>query len=224
MTRLLPPSFNRRLVLGVMGISVLMFGTPWELTGVFGIDAIAAAQVIKDNSAITVPAEPPVKPEVVLSAEHQKLCRVGVGDTMPELAITNTKGQKQTLAELLGKKLTVVLFWNANHRYALAEFEHLQREVMQPFVDSGVVVVAIHVGPPPENYAALIEKQGKGIICLIDADQTAFKQIASSKLPRTYLLDRSGKILWFDIEYSRTTRYDLKNAVRYYLAPPPKAK
>jgi hypothetical protein len=42
--------------------------------------------------------------------------------------------------------------------------------------------------------------------------------VASEKLPRTYLLDASGKILWFDIEYSRTTRQQLLSAIRFSLA------
>jgi hypothetical protein len=36
-------------------------------------------------------------------------------------------------------------------------------------------------------------------------------------LPRTYLLDSSGKILWFDLEYSRSTRRELNQAIRYVL-------
>ena len=33
---------------------------------------------------------------------------------------------------------------------------------------------------------------------LLDADGKAFAQVGSEKLPRTFVLDPSGKILWFD--------------------------
>ena len=53
--------------------------------------------------------------------------------------------------------------------------------------------------------------------CLVDADRAYFRQVATEKLPRTYLLDRNGKILWFDLEYSRSMRRELQNAIQYYL-------
>ena len=37
------------------------------------------------------------------------------------------------------------------------------------------------------------------------------------RVSRTYLLDAQGKILWLDMEYSRATRYDLRNALHFYL-------
>jgi hypothetical protein len=52
---------------------------------------------------------------------------------------------------------------------------------------------------------------------LSDKDGAAHKQVATSKLPRSYLLDPSGKILWFDLEYSPTTRRDLAQAIRFTL-------
>ncbi len=36
-------------------------------------------------------------------------------------------------------------------------------------------------------------------------------------MPRTYLVDSQGKILWFDMEYSRSTRRDLRDAIRVVL-------
>jgi len=52
---------------------------------------------------------------------------------------------------------------------------------------------------------------------LLDADGSAMAKVGLEKLPRTYLLDAQGKILWFDIEYSRSTRRELLEAVRFVL-------
>jgi hypothetical protein len=38
-------------------------------------------------------------------------------------------------------------------------------------------------------------------------------------MPRTYLLDPTGKILWFDVEYSRSTRRDLSEALDAMVGP-----
>jgi hypothetical protein len=56
---------------------------------------------------------------------------------------------------------------------------------------------------------------------VLDSDGTALALVAADKprlMPRTFLLDKTGKILWFDIEYSRTTRRDLHQALRFLLS------
>ena len=58
----------------------------------------------------------------------------------------------------------------------------------------------------------------------LDADGNAFAQVGSQKLPRTYLLDPTGKILWFDIEYSLGTRRELNQALRAVAGEPQPAK
>ena len=48
---------------------------------------------------------------------------------------------------------------------------------------------------------------------LVDAKGKAFAQVGSRHLPRTFVLDPSGKIVWFDIEYSLATRRELQQAL-----------
>ena len=52
---------------------------------------------------------------------------------------------------------------------------------------------------------------------LLDSDGKYFDKLASAKVLRTYLLDSAGKILWFDVEYSRSTRRDLLAAIEVAL-------
>jgi hypothetical protein len=54
---------------------------------------------------------------------------------------------------------------------------------------------------------------------LLDAEGRAFAEVGSEKLPRTYLVDAQGKILWFDIEYSLSTRRELHQALRAVVGP-----
>ena len=59
----------------------------------------------------------------------------------------------------------------------------------------------------------MCKENGAGSLCLLDANQKYFAQLACRKLPRTYLLDAQGKILRLDLEYLRATGYDLRNAL-----------
>ena len=56
------------------------------------------------------------------------------------------------------------------------------------------------------------------IVSLVDKDEELFSQFASTGGPRTYLLDKDGTILWFDIEYSQSMQRELENALNYYLS------
>ena len=62
-----------------------------------------------------------------------------------------------------------------------------------------------------------VEKLDARFPNLLDDKGVALGAVATRKLPRTYLLDASGKILWFDIEYSNTTRRELREAIQFVL-------
>ncbi|MHB8969687.1 MAG: peroxiredoxin family protein [Pirellulaceae bacterium] len=162
------------------------------------------------------PASEIHEPILVLSKDHRDTCLVFQGDAVPPGTLPDAGGQGHSLLESLGKKLTVIVFWNANNPYSLDQFQEMQNDIV-PLCEQGVQAIAIHVGPPPQDYAQLCSDNGQGILCLLDQDQKYFAQWASRKLPRTYLLDAAGKIQWLDLEYSRSTRYDLRNALHFFL-------
>jgi hypothetical protein len=87
-------------------------------------------------------------------------------------------------------------------------------DVIEPFGKSGVSVVGIVVKTPAEDSLASLEEAKAQFPNLHDADGQAFAKVGSEKLPRTYVLDPQGKILWFDIEYSLGTRRDLNQTLR----------
>jgi len=177
----------------------------------------AAKSKEREEATKTPPPESEIhEPVLALSQGHRDLCLVFVGDALPDATLPDAAGETHELRSALGEKLTVVLLWSADNPYALDQFQELQHEVV-PLSDQGVHAIAVHVGAPPEDYDKLCADNGEGALCLLDADRSYYDQLARAKLPRTYLLDAQGKILWLDLEYSRSTRYDLRNALHYYL-------
>jgi peroxiredoxin len=164
---------------------------------------------------------PPAKlamPQVVFSDAHAKTCLVKVGDALPAMQLKDLAGKPQTLAALLGKRLTVVLFWHSANSYAVEELADLGPDIGKPFADAGVRLIAIDERDPAEKVAALVKKLGVTFPVLLDSDGKALAAVATRRLPRTYLLDDQGKILWFDIEYSASTRRQLRDAIRVTLS------
>jgi thiol-disulfide isomerase/thioredoxin len=133
------------------------------------------------------------------------------------MVVVGLSGQAQALTDMLGEKLTVVLFWSSGQALGREQFRRLESEWFQPFRSAGVNVVAINVGDSPSLVGDLYRSVGGTFPCLLDEEKAAFDAVATAKLPRTYLLDYAGRILWLDIEYSRDMRRELKNALYYFL-------
>ena len=64
-----------------------------------------------DTTPVEEPPPPPTIPEVLLIEADRETCLVGVDDPMPDAELVDLDGQGQSLGELQGEKLTVVLFW-----------------------------------------------------------------------------------------------------------------
>jgi peroxiredoxin len=165
---------------------------------------------------VALPAHEIFPPTVSMTHQHRESCLVYVGDQMPPGTLPDRAGTEQPLQDLLGHSPTVIVFWNAGHPLSRDQFEHIPRE-LAPFKELGIETIAVHVGPPPDDYAALCGEHGEDVHCLLDGDGSYFAQVAAGSVPRTYLLDAHGQVVWLDIEYSRSTRYDLRNALHYTL-------
>jgi peroxiredoxin len=157
----------------------------------------------------------PKVPKVALTKREDGLCKVKVGDDMPAISLPQIGGSDSAkLSELLGKSATVVVFWKSDRRMALEELADLGTDVVEPYAKDGVTVVGIAVNESETSAPEALTKAGAKFTNLLDAEGKAFAQVGNEKLPRTYVLDADGKIVWFDIEYSLTTRRELHAALR----------
>ncbi|NQT15423.1 MAG: TlpA family protein disulfide reductase [Planctomycetes bacterium] len=168
------------------------------------------------------PPPPPTIPQVLLTEALRQTCLVVADDSMPEAELSDLDGEKQSLPEQYGENLTVVFFWTRGNAEfsamaAGAALEDLQMDVFEPYSEKGVRVVGVNEGDTPEDVKAIVEEAGATFTQLLDPDGALLEKVATEKLPRPYLLDAEGKILWFDLEFSRTTRDSLLQAIQVAL-------
>jgi peroxiredoxin len=152
-------------------------------------------------------------PPVLLTKQQEKLARIKVGDTFPAIELAQANGGNKKLTELMGKKATVVLFWKGDRRMSLSALGDLGPDVVEPFGEKGVAVVGVAVEKDVASAIAILDKAEAKFPNLIDGDGKAFAAVGSQMLPRTFLIDGQGKVLWFDIEYSHATRRELHEAL-----------
>ena len=165
------------------------------------------------------PAEAPAPeiPTVELTDSLAATCLVKVGDTMPEAELPALGGSEAPLKGAYGEKLTVLFFWNSKSIYAMTELQDLTEDVAIPFAEQGVRVIGINEGDTQEDVVKQIDDLGVKFANFLDPDGSFFAKVATERIPRTYLIDASGKILWFDMEYSSSTRRDMLQAVEIAL-------
>ncbi len=160
-------------------------------------------------------AKPATMPRVLMSKGDEAACKVKVGDAMPAISLPKLGETSNTkLADLFGKKATVVVFWKADRRMAQQQLADLRTDVVEPLGKQGVAVVGVAVDESAKDAEATFKKTGATFPNLHDADGKAFALVGNGRFPRTYVLDPSGKIVWFDIEYSLATRRELHQALR----------
>ena len=151
----------------------------------------------------------PAIPPVLLTAEHAKLCLVNVGDMFPALSLSQLGGDTTDLASLRGKQATVVLFWHPDRWMARTALIDMQRDIANQFQPEQVAVVGISVRQTQGAVQSSLNEAQASFPQLLDSDGAAFAKVGTAGLPRIYVLDPTGKIVWFDIEYSEGTRRDL---------------
>jgi peroxiredoxin len=169
------------------------------------------------------PPPPPTIPKVELSNEIRAACLIGTGDTMPRAELPSPDGKMHPLESLAGHKLTVVCLWSigTTRRSQLVSegvLEDLTNGVAEPFAKKDVRVIGICVGDPPEIVQEQAAKVRAAFPILLDPKGEYFAKLAKDKrMPRTYLLDSGGRILWFDVQFSNSTRRELVQSIRVAL-------
>lgn len=179
----------------------------------------------KNKTSNLLDVDPPAQmPEIFLLEAQKKTCKVNQGENMPDFALQDLEGEGHTLSSILKQKLTVVFFWNAGKKEPRSFEEKQSFNALLYLEDNSrrqsddVHYVFVNVGQEPDAIRKALEQRDVKVSVLMDVEKTLFNKIATGILPRFYLLDKQGKILWFDIgfQYPRTFN-ELNSAIRFML-------
>jgi peroxiredoxin len=160
------------------------------------------------------PPPPPTIPTVKLSQADLDASILKVGDILPDAELPDLSGKPAAIKGLLGQKASVVLFWSTEGTSNLQELQDLTADVVEPYEHQNIRVVAINVQGTPVETEARAKLAGAKFPVLLDREGAYFSKVGKATLPRTYLVDGSGKVLWFDLGYSPETRRDLLQSLQ----------
>jgi thioredoxin-like negative regulator of GroEL len=151
--------------------------------------------------------------------------RVGRGQNPPAFTAVDIEGRERRSADLLGDKVTVVVFWatwSPRSREILADLETLSAELGEGSFQV-VAINAEHEHITDRDRASIREmvgELGSSALVLFDRGLTAYNDYGVMALPSSLVVDERG-IVTFDLAgWPTTMRSDLSDAVKKALGLP----
>lgn len=184
-----------------------------------GAEATEATKEATEKQVAQEPEQEAQEPKKELSAEEQdELAKVEaatiiqVGDAAPDFTVEMLDGRKITLSELRGK-VVMVCFWATWCPPCRQEMAHLQEGVIDEFAGKDFVVLPISRGEKRDVVEKFIADNGYKFAVGLDSEQTIYKQYATNYIPRTFIVDKSGKVVYRVAGYDEETAKEVNAAI-----------
>ena len=123
-----------------------------------------------------------------------------VGDFAPDFTVKTTDGKDFKLSAHKGKPVLLNFFatWCGP---CLAELPHVEKEIWQKYKDRGLVVVVVGREHEIPEVAEFQKKHKYSFVMAADPKREAYKKYATLYIPRTYLLNNEGKIVFQSVGF-----------------------
>lgn len=130
---------------------------------------------------------------------HEESTYVRVGDMAPDFTTQLIDGGERTLSSLRGE-VVMLIFFSSSCSDCQAQFTELSRLIRQE--TPNFRLLAISRGESIDETSAFRDKYTFPYEVGIDPDRTIYGRYASMYVPRTFLIDRMGKVIALDVEFN----------------------
>ena len=180
----------------------------------FGAEA-ETETVVDEEVAVETVAEP--EPEAQSEEDDvEATTLVNVGDVAPDFTVTMLDGRVIKLSELRGN-VVMVCFWATWCPPCRQELAHLQEGVIDVFAGEKFVVLPISRGEERKVVETFITDNGYKFGVGLDSDRAIYDLYASNYIPRTFIVDKQGKVVYRNAGYDEVIAKEVNDAIRQAL-------
>ncbi len=145
------------------------------------------------------------------SDDLAKTTLIHAGDMAPDFTVEMLDGGKVTLSELQGKP-TLLIFWATWCPPCRLELSKLQEHIIDRYGDK-INVLPISRGEERAKVEGYISKMGYTFAVGLDGDQSIYRQYATNYIPRCFVIDANGKVLYSGVGYDETVAKEVEQNI-----------
>ena len=191
-------------VLVALVVAIIM----WPFGAEAEAEEVATEQVAVDVEAEAEPAEEPKSEEEDVEATTL----VNVGDVAPDFTVTMLDGRTIKLSELRGN-VVMACFWATWCPPWRQELAHLQEGVLDRLADQKLVVLPISRGEERSVVEKFITDNGYKFGEGLDSDRAIYDLYASNYIPRTFIINKQGKVVYRNAGYDEAIAEEVNAAI-----------
>ena len=124
------------------------------------------------------------------------------GDNVPEFKVTTLDGKEIAIADLKGKVVLINFFatWCGP---CMKELPEVESQLWPKFKNENFVMVSIGREHTKEQLLKWNKKKGFTFPIAPDPKREVYSKFASQYIPRNFIVDKSGKIVWQGVGFDQ---------------------
>lgn len=140
-----------------------------------------------------------------------KTTLINAGDMAPDFTVKMLDGSEVTLSKLQGKP-TLLIFWATWCPPCRAELSKLQEHIIDRYGES-INVLPISRGEERAKVDEFITKRGYTFAVGLDGDQSIYQKYATNYIPRCFVIDAKGKVLYSGVGYDEKVAAEVEESI-----------